>query len=299
MFYEHIHIPVMLSEISKYLIQNIYGVYVDCTFGNGGHTFYLLNKFKNIKIIAIDWDEQSLYRFNENKFNDRVIFIRDNFKNIKQILSNLHIDKVDGILADIGISSQQLNDLSRGFSFKSPRLDMRMDNRLKITAQTIINSTSANNLANIFYRYGEEYQSRKIANSICIHRKQKCINSAKELQNIVCAAKTRKRLNRRRRRTKIHTATKVFQALRIVVNSELDNLQQLLSIAPELLNCTGRVVIVSFHSLEDRMVKLNFKHNTCNGIYKTITKKVIKVSKDELNNNFRVRSARMRVAEKQ
>jgi 16S rRNA (cytosine1402-N4)-methyltransferase len=293
MFYEHI--PVMLSEVSQYLIKNIYGIYLDCTFGNGGHTFYLLNKFKNIKIVAIDWDEQSLHRFNKyikgNTFNDRVIFIRENFRNIKQILSKLNIAKVDGILADIGISSQQLNDMSRGFSFKSPILDMRMDNRQTITAKTIINSTSAEELANIFYNYGEEYKSRKIASSIYYHRQQKIINSAKELQSIVCVAK--------RYKTSRHPATKVFQALRIVVNNELDNLQNLLSVIPKILNCTGRIVIISFHSLEDRIVKLNFKHNASNGIYKIITKKVLKVSKNELNKNFRARSARMRVAEKQ
>ncbi|MDR0915446.1 MAG: 16S rRNA (cytosine(1402)-N(4))-methyltransferase RsmH [Endomicrobium sp.] len=295
MFYDHI--PAMLLEVSQYLIKNTYGVYIDCTFGNGGHTFYLLSKFKNIKIIAIDFDEQSLYRFNilvnEKQFNDRVIFIRDNFKNIKQILSNLHIKKVDGILADIGLSSQQLNDLSRGFSFKSHVLDMRMDNRLQITAKKIINSTNANDLANIFYSYGEEYKSRQIANAICIYRKRKIINSANELQRIICNSK--KHING----IKIHPATKVFQALRIVVNNELYNLQNLLSIAPEILIRTGRLVIISFHSLEDRIVKLNFKNNISKGIYKRITKKVIKVSKEELNNNFRVRSARMRVAEKQ
>jgi 16S rRNA (cytosine1402-N4)-methyltransferase len=288
------HIPIMLAEVEKHLIHNDYGTYVDCTFGDGGHTCHLLNKFKNIKIIALDYDEHSLCRFNtiinKNKFNGRLVFIRDNFKNIKKVLKILKIHKVDGILADIGMSSQQLNDLHRGFSFKSTMLDMRMDNRLSMTAKKIINYYSLNDLADIFYYYGEEYQSKKVAQAIVHHRKKVVISSAKELQKIICSVK--------KKFTRIHPATKVFQALRIFVNDELDNLKTLLSIVPVVLNNKGRIVIISFHSLEDRIVKLNFKDNAASGMYTIITKKVIKVTKEELDKNYRSRSARMRVAEK-
>jgi len=286
------HIPVMPLEVSQYLVNKPYGLYVDCTFGDGGHTSYLLDRFKNIKIIAFDWDEEASKRFaeKEKKFNGRVKFIRDNFKNIKKNLSDININKVDGILADIGISSKQLDNLGRGFSFNSNALDMRMDKRSGLTAKEIINSYSREDLANIFYKYGEEYKSRQIAEAIVSCRKKMTINTAFELQKIIHSIK--------RIKTKKNPATKVFQALRIFVNNELKNLETLLSDAPKLLDVTGRIVIISFHSLEDRIIKKNFKYNSDCKIYKIITKKVIMASKEEIKNNYRSRSAKIRVAEK-
>jgi 16S rRNA (cytosine1402-N4)-methyltransferase len=282
----------MPLETSQYLINNTEGSYIDCTFGGGGHTSYLLNKFEKIKIIAFDWDEDATNRFLEIKknFNNRVVFIRDNFKNIKNALAEININKVDGILADIGVSSKQLDDLDRGFSFNSDVVDMRMDKRNALTAKEIINSYSRDDLADIFYKYGQEYKSRQIADAISLRRKRGIINTALELKDIVCSAK--------RPKGKVSPATKVFQALRIFVNDELGNLETLLSDAPGLLNQGGRIVLISFHSLEDRIVKQDFKKNASDGKYKILTKKVITASQEEINVNPRSRSAKIRAAEK-
>jgi 16S rRNA (cytosine1402-N4)-methyltransferase len=282
----------MSSEISQYLIKNPDGLYVDCTFGGGGHTLYLLNNFRNIKIIAFDWDEASLNEFfkNKNEFKGRVVFIRDNFKNIKKNLSIMNINKVDGILADLGVSSKQLDDLNRGFSFNSHILDMRMDNRNYLTAKEIVNSYSYEDLVDIFYHYGEEYRSKYIARAILLYRKKKIINTALELKAIVCSVK--------KIRKKINPATKVFQALRIFTNKELENLKILLSDAQKLLNNNGRIVVMAFHSLEDRIVKQNFRQNSCCGVYNIITKKIIRASQKEIAINPRSRSAKVRVAER-
>jgi 16S rRNA (cytosine1402-N4)-methyltransferase len=286
------HISVMPLETSQYLVNNFEGVYVDCTFGGGGHTSYLLNKFKKIKIIAFDWDEDSSKRFFERKenFKGRVIFVRDNFKNIRNVLAAMNISKVDGILADIGVSSKQFDDLGRGFSFNSGILDMRMDNRNALTAKEVINSYSSDDLADIFYKYGEEYKSRQIADSIIARRKRGIISTALELKDIICSVK--------RAEGKINPATKVFQALRIFVNDEFGNLEALLSDAPGLLNEEGRIVLISFHSLEDRIIKQNFKRNASDGLYKILTKKVVMASPEEIYLNPRSRSAKIRAAEK-
>ncbi|MCA6069842.1 MAG: 16S rRNA (cytosine(1402)-N(4))-methyltransferase RsmH [Endomicrobium sp.] len=286
------HISVMPLETSQYLINKLDGLYVDCTFGGGGHTSYLLEKFKDIKIIAFDWDEDSSKKFCEREkiFNNRVTFIRDNFKNIKKVLANININKVDGILADVGVSSKQFDDLERGFSFNSNVLDMRMDKRNTLTAKEIINSYSSEDLADIFYKYGEEHKSRQIADAILLRRKRGIINTASELQSIICHTK--------RSEGKINPATKVFQALRIFVNGELENLETLLFDSQELLNVGGRIVIISFHSLEDRIVKQNFKQNSDRGIYKILTKKVTIASNEEIKINPRSRCAKIRAAEK-
>ncbi|MDR1523317.1 MAG: 16S rRNA (cytosine(1402)-N(4))-methyltransferase RsmH [Endomicrobium sp.] len=286
------HISVMPLEVSSYLVNKLDGLYVDCTFGGGGHTSYLLDKFPNIKIIAFDWDEDASNQFVENKkdFDNRVTFIRDNFKNIKQALSNIDVYKVDGILADIGVSSKQFDDLSRGFSFNANVLDMRMDIRNPLTAKEVINTYSSKDLADIFYKYGQEYRSRQIADAICVRRQRGLINTAIELRDIVCSVK--------RQEGKVNPATKVFQALRIFVNDELSNLDNLLLNIPEVLNPYGRAVVISFHSLEDRIVKLNFKQNADNKIYKILTKKVVTASDEEIKRNPRSRSAKIRVCEK-
>jgi 16S rRNA (cytosine1402-N4)-methyltransferase len=282
----------MPSETAEYLVNNPDGLYVDCTFGGGGHTAYLLEKFENIKIIAFDWDGDALERFKErsSEFNNRVTFVRDNFKNIKPALANIGIEKVDGILADIGVSSKQFDDLERGFSFNSKTLDMRMDLRNTLTAKDIINKYSQEELADIFYKYGEEHLSRQIAKAVTERRKRGIINTSVELQDIVCSVK--------RPEGRINPATKVFQSLRIFINGELDNLEGLLNSAPDLLNSKGRMVIISFHSLEDRMVKQDFRQKASDGIYNILTKKVITASEEEMRNNPRSRSAKIRAAER-
>lgn len=282
----------MPSESSRYLINNPDGLYVDCTFGGGGHTAYLLERFENIKIAAFDWDEDAQERFKERsaEFGERVTFIRDNFKNIRPALEKTGINKVDGILADIGVSSKQFDDLERGFSFNSKNLDMRMDLRNPLTAKEIINKYGEQELADIFYKYGEEHLSRQIAKAIMQRRKRGVINTSIELQDIVSSVK--------RPEGKINPATKVFQALRIFVNGELENLEGLLDSAPSLLNGGGRIVIISFHSLEDRIVKQNFRLNASQDIYKILTKKVITATEEEMRANPRSRSAKIRAAER-
>jgi 16S rRNA (cytosine1402-N4)-methyltransferase len=286
------HVSVMPLEVSNYLVNKLDGLYVDCTFGGGGHTFYLLEKFPSIKIIALDWDEdasnQSIKKNNDS--NDRITFIRDNFKNIKQALANINVYKVDGILADIGVSSKQFDNLAKGFSFNSNVLDMRMDNRNSLTAKEIINKYSSRDLAGIFYKYGQEYKSRQIADAICARRQRGMINTAVELKDIICSVK--------RQESKINPATKVFQALRIFVNNELSNLEVLLSDAPDIVSEHGRIVIISFHSLEDKIVKSNFKQNADNKVYKLLTKKVVTATNEEIRINPRSRSAKMRACEK-
>lgn len=286
------HIPVMPLEVSNYLVNNPNGLYIDCTFGDGGHALHLLNNFKNIKIIAFDWDEDVSKRFfeEEDLLKGRVIFIRENFKNIRKFLLKINVNKVDGVLADLGVSSKQLGNLGRGFSFNSDILDMRMDNRNKLTAKEVINSYSSEDLADIFYTYGEEHKSRQIAKAIVLHRKTMIIDSAIKLQKIIHSVK---RINGKK-----NPATKVFQALRIFINNELKNLEALLLDTPRLLNIGGRIAIISFHSLEDRIVKKNFKYNSNYKVYKIITKKIITPSKKEIKNNYKSRSAKMRVAEK-
>lgn len=286
------HIPVMPLEVSNYLVNNPNGLYIDCTFGDGGHALHLLNNFKNIKIIAFDWDEDVSKRFfeEEDLLKGRVIFIRENFKNIRKFLLKINVNKVDGVLADLGVSSKQLENLGRGFSFNSDILDMRMDNRNKLTAKEVINSYSSEDLADIFYTYGEEHKSRQIAKAIVLRRKTMIIDSAIKLQKIIHSVK---RINGKR-----NPATKVFQALRIFINNELKNLEALLLDTPRLLNIGGRIAIISFHSLEDRIVKKNFKYNSNYKVYKIITKKIITPSKKEIKNNYKSRSAKMRVAEK-
>jgi 16S rRNA (cytosine1402-N4)-methyltransferase len=282
----------MPLEVSRYLVNNLEGLYVDCTFGGGGHTSYLLNKFKKIKIIAFDWDEGSSNRFLERRedFDSRVTFVRDNFKNIKNVLAEMNIKKIDGILADIGVSSKHFDDLDRGFSFNSSILDMRMDKRNSLTAKEVVNSYSRDDLSDIFYKYGQEYKSRQIADAIILRRKRGIISTALELRDIVCSVK--------RFEGKVDPSTKVFQALRVFVNDELGNLEMLLSDVPGLLEHGGRIVLISFHSLEDRIVKQYFKKNVSDGIYKILTKKVVTVSHEEICLNPRSRSAKIRAAEK-
>ncbi|MDR0485849.1 MAG: 16S rRNA (cytosine(1402)-N(4))-methyltransferase RsmH, partial [Elusimicrobiota bacterium] len=213
------HIPIMPSELSQLAVKNPNGLYIDATFGGGGHSLYLIEKYKDIKIIAFDCDAASFENFknNESLFDGRVIFIRENFKNIAVSLSGIKVKKVDGIFADLGVSSKQFDDLSRGFSFNSPVLDMRMDERISLTAEELVNTYPPQLLADIFYKYGEEYRSRQIAQSIANRRVKRRLKSAADL----CAAVE----DAKKREGAVHPATKVFQALRIFINGELENLE--------------------------------------------------------------------------
>ena len=286
------HLPVMLNEIDQYLITKDTGYYVDCTFGGGGHSLYLLNKYNGIKIIAFDQDTDSLKRFNENpelqKFKDRIIFCHDNFRNIEKNLNRLNIPKVNGLLADLGVSSKQLDDKTRGFSFNSDDiLDMRMNKEQELTAYTVVNTFSKENLQDIFFKYGEESFSKQIAQKIVEERVKGNIKTCNQLKDIVCKVKWAK--------GKINPATKIFQALRIYVNDELGSLQEMLDSIANILDNGARAAILTYHSLEDRIVKQTFKDSKS---LKIINKKVIIATEKELKENPRSRSAKLRVVEK-
>ncbi len=273
---------------------------VDCTLGAGGHTKALLEKTKgNVKIIAIDIDPDAIEaaRKNLSEYCDNITFINANFGRISGVLEELNIKSVDLIYADLGISSVQLDDVNRGFSFqKDGPLDMRMNPELTKTAADIINSMKEQELADLIFRYGEEGKSRKIAKLICQARRNRRIDSTAQLAEIVCQALgiSDERLSRQR----IHPATKTFQALRIAVNNELGNLDQLLKDVPSLLKLSGRFAVISFHSLEDRMVKENFRMNAQAGVYRILTPKPIKPDSNEVLRNSRARSAKMRAAKR-
>ncbi len=286
------HKPVMLNETDKYLITSLSGYYVDCTFGGGGHSLFLLNKHKNIKIIAFDQDETSLKRFETNpnltSVKDRIIFCNDNFRNIEKNLKDLNIPKISGLLADLGVSSKQLDDKSRGFSFNSDAvLDMRMDKRQTLSAYEAVNTFSKEKLERIFFEYGEESFARQIAQKIVDTRIKTNIKTCNQLKDIICTVKYSK--------GNINPATKVFQALRIYVNDELGSLKDLLNSLENILEPKARAVIISYHSLEDRIVKQSFKAAQT---LKIINKKVITATEEEIKNNPRSRSAKIRVSEK-
>ncbi len=287
------HLPVMLNEIDQYLMTKDTGYYVDCTFGGGGHSLYLLNKYNGIKIIAFDQDTDSLKRFNENpelqRFKDRIIFCHDNFRNIEKNLNKLNIPKVNGLLADLGVSSKQLDDKTRGFSFNSDDiLDMRMNKEQELTAYTVVNTFSKENLQDIFFKYGEEAFSKQIAQKIVEERVKGNIKTCNQLKDIVCKVKWAK--------GKINPATKIFQALRIYVNDELGSLQEMLNSITNILNTGARAAILTYHSLEDRIVKQTFKDAKN---LKIINKKVIIATEKEMKENPRSRSAKLRVVEKE
>ena len=296
------HIPVMLNEVLEYLNPKDDEIFVDCTFGAGGYARKILEK-ANCKLIGIDRDE-SVKIFADDvktKFSDRFEFYNDKYSNIEKILDNR---KVDGIVLDVGVSSMQVDNCDRGFSFqKNSRLDMRMGNN-SISAYEIINNTPEEELANIIYNYGDEVKSRHIAKKIVELRKIKPIETTFELANIVRSFYTGKK-------GKIDPATKTFQAIRIAVNDELNELRKILEISKKVLNKDGRLVVVCFHSLEDKIVKDFVKQETNKGKkndkyskniikadFELLTKKAITPNNREVQNNIRSRSAKLRALKK-
>lgn len=295
------HITVLRDEAIKELNINPEGIYVDLTLGGAGHSEEILKKLTTGHLFAFDQDEYALSVASEKleKYNNKTL-IYSNFANVKEKLSELGVTKVDGILADLGMSSFQIDDEDRGFTYlKDTKLDMRMNQSQTLTAKEIVNTYSLEDLANIFYRYGDELNSFKIAREII---KRRPLETTFELVAI-CDL-----INRGR---KGHSAKKVFQALRIAVNKEMEVLEKMLESGLEILNENGRFVIITFHSLEDRIVKHFFKeHSTLNlpknlplidlpkTKLKLITRKPILPSEEELLLNTRSRSAKMRVSEK-
>jgi len=270
------------------------GVYMDGTLGLGGHTREILKKSAPAgRVIAFEWDEQAIKESRKNigEYESRLTVIRRNFAEIEAGLKEAGCLQVDGILIDVGLSSLQLDIGERGFSFqKDEPLDMRMDQRREKTAEMILATASEKELADIFYYYGEEKQSRRIAARLIEARKQDGIKTSGQLAELISRS-----IPRKYHPPKIHVATRVFQALRIAVNEELSNLAVILDKAADHLVAGGRFCVISFHSLEDRIVKKKF---AVNDRFAVITKKPIVPSDHEINANRRSRSARLRVAER-
>ncbi|RLE07470.1 16S rRNA (cytosine(1402)-N(4))-methyltransferase [Candidatus Aerophobetes bacterium] len=291
------HCPVMTEEVLYWLNPKPGGLYVDCTLGAGGHSRSILEKTNGqAKILGIDWDEEAL-RIAKEKLNDykhQIVLIRENFKNLPQILKEEKIEKVDGILYDLGVSSMQLDAPKRGFSFRyTAPLDMRMDTGQKLTAAHLVNQLSKKELENIFLNLGEERWARRVAEFIIQERKNHPLETTRDLVETIRKAIPAKV----RQKRKIHFATKIFQALRIKVNAELENLKSGLEASFNLLQRGGRICVISYHSLEDRIVKEEFKRRKGKEIC-ILTKKVIKPSFQEIKTNPRARSAKLRAAER-
>ena len=299
------HIPVLTKEILNYLNLKKGGVYIDCTLGGGGHSKAILeNIYPHGLLIGIDQDTEAIETVKEElkSYIDKVKLVKGNFKNLEKILSELKIETVSGIIFDLGVSFHQLKEKERGFSFKEDsHLDMRMDLNQEFNADILINSYSEKDLTEIFEKYGEERFSKRIAHLITTERKKKTITTTKQLADLVIRSLPR---TKKRHTWRIHPATRVFQAIRIEVNQELKALEKGLNQAIRVLEDKGRICVISYHSLEDRIVKHLFKESEREGReqknygLKIVTKKPIRPSSEEVRDNPKARSAKLRVAEK-
>ena len=303
------HEPVMLSEAIEALNIKPDGLYIDVTVGGGGHSFEIAKRLSTKgKLICIDRDEEACNaaRGRLADYSDRVTIVRDNFTNICEILNELNIEKADGILLDLGVSSHQIDDPDRGFSYmKDALLDMRMDQRGQIKAADIVNTYDEDELKAILRDFGEERYAGKIAKAICKRRKEKPITTTGELAELVC--------ENVKNVSGGHPAKRTFQALRIAVNDELDSLGDALNEMIDVLQNGGRLAVITFHSLEDRIVKNVFKtaENPCvcppdlpicvcgkTSKGKVVGRKPTVPSEGELKENSRARSAKLRIFEK-
>lgn len=286
-----IHKPVLLDEVIEMLNIKDDGIYVDATVGGGGHTRAILSRLSDRGlVIGIDRDEEAIKRVGTTLKDRRLRLIHMDFSDMNRVL-DITGAKVDGVLMDLGVSMCQLKDQDRGFSFSSEApLDMRMDRTAGITAADIVNTWSKEKIERILRDYADEKRARAIATRIVQRRRKYRINSCKELADIVmCVYK---------RRGRIHPATRTFQALRMAVNNELEELQKGLRAAIELLNLRGRLCVISYHSIEDRVVKIFFREAEKQGLIKRINKKPITPSEREVNENPSSRSAKLRVGER-
>ncbi len=305
------HKSVLLDETIEGLAIKPDGIYVDGTLGGGGHSYQICrNLSKQGRLIGIDQDDAAIEAATARlqEFADRVTIVRSNYCNMKNVLQDLGIEKVDGIVLDLGVSSYQLDTVERGFSYKyDTDLDMRMDRRQTLTAKDIVNNYSEKELFRIFRDYGEEQFSQNIAKHIVRNRQEKEIQTTFELNEIIKAAIPAKM------RTNGHPSKRVFQAIRIECNKELDVLRDTMDTMVELLNPQGRLSIITFHSLEDRIVKSAYRkyENPCTcppefpvcvcgkkPLGKSVSRKPILPSKEELEVNSRSKSAKLRVFEK-
>ena len=300
-----IHIPVLTNEVINYLNPKPNENFIDCTFDGGGHAISLLNKTEpNGRVLGIEIDKEILEglgaEFDKFKSVGRLILINGNFKNLKDIIGISPFSKnetdesydISGILLDLGLSSWHLEKSKRGFSFqKNEVLDMRYDSKESLTAKEIVNKWPESEIERILREYGEERHSRSIARAIIKERKRKPIITTFNLVDIIHRA-----VPWVHGKGKIHIATRTFQALRIIVNQELENLKEVLPQSIEILKPGGRLVIISFHSLEDRIIKFFFKREAQNNRIKILTEKPVRPTREEIMINPRARSAKLRAA---
>jgi len=300
------HTPVMVNEVCALLINNRSGVYVDGTFGLGGHSKALSSQLNSdATLIGIDQDDTTLAQFSPSLVQQNLHLVCTNFENLDQVLSDLNIPQVHGILLDLGLNSFSLDDPERGFAFSlQGPLDMRFDRSNEISAETVLNSYSQEKLAEIIYRYGEERNSRRIARRIVEMRTEKRLTQTDELKLAVIKSIGPRFQNK--------SLARVFQAIRIEVNRELDVLSIILNTALQVLAPAGRLAVISYHSLEDRIVKTHFRELALDipeqpgmrkdeikiPLLKRITSKPVIASQSEMLANPRSRSAKLRVAER-
>lgn len=290
------HTPVMLKEVVEFLDPKEGEVIVDATIGCGAHAKAILGKVRpNGQVIGIDQDQDAIACTRENlkEFSDSLFLVNDNFRNLEKILRDLKIDKIDGILFDLGVSSLQLDTAERGFSIKfDAPLDMRMDRQRRLSAFELVNNLPFEELSRILRVYGEERFHARIARAIIENRRKALITTTGELADIVIKAQGPHKFY------KIHPATRTFQAFRIAVNSEIDSFESAVRDSVRFLNPGSRLCVLSYHSLEDRAAKQAFRNFEREGQLERLTKKPLRPSQTELAQNPRSRSAKLRVAQK-
>ena len=287
-----LHIPVLLQEVVDWLQIRPEGTYLDATVGTGGHSIAIAERLTTGRLVGMDRDPQALEIARERlrAHEGRVILVHAEFSKIGEVAASLNLPPLDGVIADLGISSLELDSPERGFSFRwAAPLNMRMNPNDALTADEIVNYWPEKELANLLYEKAEERDSRRIARAIVRARP---IRDTEHLASIVAGGR------KARGRQRLQPATKTFLALRIAVNRESEELGQFLSRTPATLNSGGRWIVLSYHSLEDRLVKHAFQDLAREGSFQVLTKKVIQPGDEEIRNNPRSRSAKMRVAEK-
>ena len=305
------HISVLKDECITNLNIKPDGIYIDGTLGRGGHSEEILKRLTTGKLIAVDKDIEAINTAQERlkEYGYKLILVHDDFKNLMDVLDGLSIEKIDGVLLDLGVSSYQIDNPERGFSYRyDAKLDMRMDQSQYLTAFNVINEYNEAQLADIFFKYGEERFSKRIARNIVEYRNKQSIRTTKQLVEIIEKSLPEKELHKGS-----HPAKRVFQAVRIEVNQELKDLDRIIQDLALRLKVGGRMCVISFHSLEDRIVKQAFKYLeldcicdksapicTCNKRQdvKIITKKPILPKEEELEYNKRAQSAKLRVVER-
>lgn len=286
------HIPILAPEIAELILRNLDGVYVDGTLGLGGHTKFFLQKLSpKAKIFGFDRDSEALAMAQERVADKRLTAVHASYTQAAETLQKNGIEGADGALFDLGLSSYQLDNPARGFSLlRDGPLDMRFDLSSSLTAETIVNQWGLAELERIFTDYGEDRNAHLIAMEIMARRREEKIDTTFKLKNIVEKVV--------RGRGKIHPATQIFQALRIAVNDELGAVERVIQTLPTLMKKGGRAAVLTFHSLEDRLVKKYFKDLACGPEWKLVNKHVIVPSYDEVRTNSRSRSAKLRVIER-